>query len=124
MAVGQTLATLLLFALTIGLAVPLLPFAARLARGSVHTAKDAVLVALIACVLLYATFAPASLLGMVVAYPIAMIAGALLGVGGVNIGQGGIAFLFVWVGLWAVAVFCAACFATVQLNDWWNRRSS
>jgi hypothetical protein len=121
---GQILATLLLFALTVGLAVPLLPFAARLARASVHSAKDAFLVAPIAGVLLYATFAPASLLGVLVAYPIAMIAGALLGIGGVNVGQGGIAFLFVWVGVWAVAVFCAACFATAQLNEWWNRRSS
>lgn len=120
---GDVFAAVLLFALTIGLAVPLMPFAARLARGSVHSFKDAVLVALIACVLLYVTYAPASLLGVVIAYPITMVVGSLLGIVGSSIGQGAIAFLFVWVGVWVVAVFCAACFAADQLNQWWDRRS-
>ena len=121
---GESLATVLLFALTIGLAVPMVPLAARLARRSVHGLKDAVLVAAITCALLYVTFAPASLLGMAVAYPIFMlIVSPLLSLGGSNIGQGAIAFLYVWVGVWAVGVFCAACLATAQLNDWWNRRS-
>ena len=121
---GESFATFLLFALTIGLAVPLVPFAARLARRSVHGWKDAVLVIAIACALLYVTFAPASLLGVAVAYPVVMlIVGPLLSLGGSNIGQGAIAFLFVWVGVWAVAVFCVACLAAAQLNDWWNRRS-
>jgi 4-hydroxybenzoate polyprenyltransferase len=61
---------------------------------------------------------------MAVAYPISMmIVSPLLSLGGSNIGQGAITFLFVWIGVWAVAVFCAACLATAQLNDWWNRRS-
>jgi hypothetical protein len=64
-----------------------------------------------------------SLLGIAVAYPIFMvIVSPLLSLGGSNIGQGAIAFLYVWVGVWAVGVFCAACLATAQLNDWWNRR--
>ena len=121
---GESFATFLLLALTIGLAAPLVPFAARQAHRSVHGWKDAVLVVAIMCALLYVTFAPASLLGMAVAYPIVMvIAGPLLSVVGSNIVQGAIAFLSVWVGLWAVAVFCAACFITAQLNDWWNSRS-
>ena len=121
---GESFATFLLLALTIGLAAPFVPFAARLARWSVHGWKDVVLVAAITGALLYITFAPASLLGVAVAYPITMvIVSPLLSLSGSNIGQGGIAFLFVWVGVWAVAVFCAACWATAQLNDWWNRRS-
>lgn len=122
---GESLATFLLFALTIGLAAPFVPFAARLARRSIHGWKDALLVAAITCALLYVTFAPASVLGMAVVYPITMvIVGPLLSIAGSNIGQGAIAYLFVWVGVWAVAVFCAACLTTAQLNDWWNRRSS
>jgi hypothetical protein len=121
---GEILSTFLLFALTIGIAAPLVPFAARLASRSVHGWKDVVLVVLITGALLYLTYGPASLLGVAVAYPITMwIVGPLLSLVGSNIGQGAIAFLFVWVGLWAVAVFCAACFITAQLNDWWNTRS-
>jgi hypothetical protein len=120
---GESLATFLLFALTGGLAAPFVPFAVRLARRSVHGWKDAVLVSAITCALLYATFAPASLLGMVLAYPILMvIVSPILSLGGSNIGQGTIVFLFVWVGVWAVAVFCAACLATARLNEWWNKR--
>ena len=121
---GESLATFLLFALTIGLAAPLVPFAAGLARRSVHGWKDAVLVLAITCALLYVTFAPASLLGIAVAYLIfTVLVSPLLSLGGSNIGQGAIAFVYMWVGVWAVAVFCAACLATAQLNDWWNRRS-
>jgi hypothetical protein len=83
-----------------------------------------VLVVAITCALLYVTFAPASLLGMAVAYPIAMvIVSPLISLGGARVGQGAIAFLFVWVGVWVVAVFCAACVATAQFNHWWHRRS-
>ena len=104
--------------------MPFIPFAARLARRSVHGWKDAVLVAVITCALLYVTFAPASLLGVAIAYPIAMvIVGPLLSLGGTSIGQGAIAYLFVWVGVWAVGVFCAACLAAAQLNAWWDGRS-
>jgi hypothetical protein len=121
---GEILATFLLLALTIGLAVPLVPFATRLARRSVHDWKDAVLVVAITAALMYVTFAPASLLGAAVAYVITtLIVSPILSLAGSNIGQGAIAFLFVWVGVWAVAMFCAACVATAQLNDWWNRRS-
>ena len=85
---GESLATVLLLALTIGLAAPFVPFAARLARRSVHGWKDIVLVAAIACALLYVTFAPASLLGMAVAYPIIMlIVGPLLSLVGSNMGR-------------------------------------
>jgi hypothetical protein len=66
---GESFATFLLLALTIGLAAPFVPFAARLARWSVHGWKDVVLVAAITGALLYITFAPASLLGVAVAYP-------------------------------------------------------
>ena len=121
---GENFATFLLLALTIGLAAPFVPFAAKLARGSIRGWKDAVLVVAITCALLYVAYAPASLLGMFVAYAITMvIVSPLLSLGGSNIGQGAIAFLFVWVGVWAVAVFCVACLAAAQLNDWWNRRS-
>ena len=120
----ESLATFLLFALTIGLAAPFVPFATRLARRSVHGWKDIVLVAAIACALLYVTFAPASLLGMAVAYPVFMvIVSPLLSLVGSNIGQSAIAFLSIWIGVWAVGVFCAACLAAAQLNDWWDRRS-
>lgn len=121
---GESLATFLLFVLTIGLAAPLVPFAARLVRRSVHGWKDVVIVVAITCVLLYVTFAPVSLLGIAVAYPVFMvIVSPLLSLGGSSIGQGAIAFLYAWVGVWAVGVFCAACLATAQLNGWWNRRS-
>ncbi|MFM9846083.1 MAG: hypothetical protein ACKVP3_02860 [Hyphomicrobiaceae bacterium] len=91
---GEGLATFLLFALTIGPAAPFPPFANRLARRSVHGWKDAALVVAITCALLYVTFAPASLLGIAVAYLIvAVIVTPLLSVGGSNIGQGAIAFL-------------------------------
>lgn len=121
---GESFATFLLLALTIGLAAPFVPFATRLARRSVHCWRDAALVAAITGALLYVTFAPASLLGVALAYPITMvIVSPLLGIAGSNIGQGGIAFLFVWVAVWVVAVFCAACWFAAQLNDWWNRRS-
>jgi hypothetical protein len=119
---GESFATILLFALTIGLAAPLIPYAARLARRSLHGWKDVVLVAAITALLLYVTYAPASLLGVAVAAPM-LVVGPLLSIGGSNIGQGAIAFLFVWVGAWAVGVFCAACLATAQLNAWWDRRS-
>jgi uncharacterized membrane protein YhdT len=57
---GENFATFLLLALTVGLAAPFVPFAARLARRSVHGWKDAVLVAAFTCALLYLTFTPAS----------------------------------------------------------------
>jgi hypothetical protein len=121
---GESFATFLLLALTIGLAAPFAPFAARLARRCVHGWKDVGLVAAIAGVLLYVTFAPASLLGMALAYPVFMlIVSPLLSLVGSNIGQGAIAFLSIWVGVWAVGVFCAACLAAAQLNEWWDRRS-
>ena len=121
----ESLATFLLFALTIGLAAPFVPYAARLARRSIYSWKDVVLVAAITCALLYITFTPASLLGIAVAYPITMvIVGPLLSLGGSNIGQGAIAFLYVWVGVWVVAMFCVACVAADYLNNWWNSRSS
>ena len=121
---GDSFATFLLLATTVGLAAPLVPYAARLARQSIHGWKDAFLVIVIMCALLYVTFSPASFLGIALAYPIAMLVlGPLASLGGSNIGQGAIALLFVWVGVWAVAVFCAACLATAYLNDWWNSRS-
>jgi hypothetical protein len=120
---GDTLAVLLLLALTIGLAVPLVPFAAGLARRTVRGWKDAVLVAALTGALLYVSFAPASLLGAALAYAIFMVLVApLLWLVGSNIGQGAISFLFAWVGAWAVGVLCAACLATSYLNDWWNGR--
>ena len=120
---GENFATFLLLALTIGLAAPFVPFATRLARRSVRGWKDSVLVAAFTCALLYLTFTPASLVGMAVAYPITMvIVSPLLSLSGSNIGQGAIAFLFVWVGVWAVAMFCAACVATEYVNAWWDRR--
>ena len=120
---AEGLAVLLMLVLTIGLAVPLLPLARRLARQSVHGWKDAVLVALIAAALLYLTFVPASLLGTIVAYPIVLlIVGPILSLGGANVGQGAIAYLLIWVGAWAIAVFCAACLAAAYINDWWDRR--
>ena len=37
---------------------------------------------------------------------------------GSNVGQCAIAYPFVGVGIWTVAVFCAACLATAQLKAW------
>lgn len=113
---GESLATFLLVALTIGLAAPFVPFAARLARRSVHDWKDAVLVVAITCALLYVTFAPASLLGVAAAYLITMvIVSPLLSLGGSNIGQGAIAFCSFGQGCGRSS--CSARHAWLPLNS-------
>jgi hypothetical protein len=122
---GENLPTFLLLALTGGLAAPLVPFAVRQGRRSVRGWRDAGLVAAITCTLLYVTFTPASLLGVTLAHPIfTIIVRPLLDLAGLKIGYGALAFLFIWIGLWALAVFCAACLASTRLNDWWSKRSS
>jgi hypothetical protein len=119
---GESFALLLLLVLTIGLAAPLLPLARRLADRSMTSWKDVMLVVVLMAVIGYVTFTPASLVGSGLALVIfQLIANPLLGSS--TIGQGAIAFLFVWVGAWAISVFCLACLATSYINAWWNSRS-
>ena len=120
---GESFALLLFLVLTIGLAAPLLPLARRLARQSINTWKDVVLVIAFMSVLGFVTFSPAGMLGAAFVLLILPALQLILGMFAPHIGQGAVIFIFVWVGMWAVAVFCAACWATAFVNDWWNRRS-
>jgi hypothetical protein len=114
---GESFAGFLWLAVTIGLAVPLVPFAKRLARQSINGGKDLVLVIALLGVLLYVSFPIASVIGSGFALIVyQLIVSPFLRTS--NIGQGAIAFLFVWV----VALFCIACLAAQFINNWWNKR--
>jgi hypothetical protein len=123
---GAALALALYLALTIGLAYPLLPLARRLARLCIKDWKDAVLAVVFMLIIGLVTFYPAALVGLTIGgvltlllRPIIVPIGAMA-----EMGQGVLVFWTVWIGPWAVAVFCAGCLANFYLDAWWNRGSS
>lgn len=120
----EIFASILWFVLTIALAAPLVPFAVALARRSLRSWGSSALAVALTGVLLHVTFFPASSFGIRIALPIlSAVVLPLLGLGGPTIGQGAIAFLFIWTGAWAVAMFMVACLAVSLLNAGWRRLS-
>jgi hypothetical protein len=114
---GEIFASILWCALTIALAAPLVPFAVALARRSLRSWGRSALAVGLTGLLLHVTFFPASPFGIRIALPIvSTVVLPLLGAGGSTIGQGAIAFLFIWTGVWAVAMFMVACMAVALLN--------
>src|SRR5262245_41878269 len=97
---GHDFAFFLLLAVSIGLAAPFFPFASRLARRCIQSWKAVVLVAALMLAIGYVTFPVASVVGAGLSFLLFHIISPLLRWS--DIGQGAIAFLFTWVGVWAV----------------------